>query len=72
MFNVIITEPQLVTNHPSPDVPSTTYSEGDDISAWTSSHVQPVGGSLLDKHFQTVHVCPENDPELVEAPQRVC
>lgn len=34
--------------------------------------MQPVGGSLLDKHFQTVHVCPENDPELVEAPQRVC
>lgn len=72
MFNVIITEPQLVTNHPPSRCAVHYIFGGDDISAWTCSHVQPVSGSLLDKHFQTVHVYPENDPEHVDAPQHVC
>lgn len=56
MFNVIITEAQLCANHSTRCSVSSTF-RGDAISAWTSSHVQPVSGSLLDKHFQTVHVC---------------
>lgn len=60
MLNVIIREPRLSTNHPPRCAVSSTFGV-DAISAWTSSHVQPVSGSLLDKHFQTVHVCTSND-----------
>lgn len=56
MFNVIITEPQLRANHSARCSVSSTF-RGDAITAWTGSHVQPVSGSLLDKHFQTVRVC---------------
>lgn len=66
VFDIIIEVPHPPANHP-PRCSVSSSLKRDAISAWTSSHVHRVTGSLSDKHFQTVHVCTQNDPWCAKA-----